>query len=35
MKKTVIAAIGVFDGVHLGHRALLKAAVRRAHASIG
>jgi riboflavin kinase/FMN adenylyltransferase len=32
MKKPVVAAIGVFDGVHLGHRALLEAAVRRAHA---
>ncbi len=29
MKKT-IAAIGIFDGVHLGHRAIIKSAVRRA-----
>jgi len=31
MKKSVVAAIGVFDGVHLGHQALLNATVRRAH----
>lgn len=30
MKKRVVAAIGVFDGVHLGHRALLEATIRRA-----
>lgn len=30
MKIPVVAAIGVFDGVHLGHRALLAATVRRA-----
>lgn len=29
MKKT-IAAIGIFDGVHLGHKAIIKSAVRRA-----
>ncbi|KPK39328.1 MAG: hypothetical protein AMJ78_08665 [Omnitrophica WOR_2 bacterium SM23_29] len=29
MKKT-IAAIGIFDGVHVGHKAIIKAAVRRA-----
>ncbi len=29
VKKTV-AAIGIFDGVHLGHRAIIKSAVRRA-----
>ena len=32
MKKPVVAAIGVFDGVHLGHQALLNATVRRARA---
>ncbi len=28
--KNAVVAIGVFDGVHLGHQALIKAAVRRA-----
>ena len=32
MKKRVVAAIGVFDGVHLGHRTLLSETVRRARA---
>lgn len=34
MKKT-IAAIGIFDGVHLGHRRIIKAAVRAAKRSKG
>lgn len=34
MKKTV-AAIGIFDGVHLGHKAIIKSAVRRARAIKG
>jgi riboflavin kinase/FMN adenylyltransferase len=28
--KNAVLAIGVFDGVHLGHQALIKAAIRRA-----
>lgn len=34
MKKT-IAAIGIFDGVHLGHKAIIKSAIRRARAIRG
>lgn len=31
MKRTV-AAIGIFDGVHLGHKAIIKSAIKRARA---
>lgn len=34
MRRTV-AAIGIFDGVHLGHKAIIKSAVRRAKAIRG
>src|ERR1700680_5011562 len=30
-----VTAIGNFDGVHLGHRAILKAAIDRARAAAG
>jgi len=30
-----VTAIGNFDGVHLGHRAILKAAIDRARAAGG